>query len=74
MTRRGWWSEADQAEQEVLLDELVALWFEHRQRCSSTPCPALLAAAAELLEWRRRRLLRSRATSLRALQADQQAA
>ena len=69
-----WWTEADQAEQEVLLDELVALWFEHRQRCSSTPCPALLTAAGELLEWRRRRLLRSRATSLRALQADREAA
>lgn len=63
-----YWTRADEAENDVLLDELVAGYFAHRESCAERPCSHLQVGIEVLLEWRRRRMLRSRATWLRARQ------
>lgn len=70
------WTEADAAEQDVLVDELARCFMEHREECDictnwrskqpgATPCPALRIAIDVVLDWRRRRELLSRAEELR---------
>lgn len=59
---------ADEAELELLLDELLVRWEQHRGECSERPCPHLREAVGELLAWRRRRFLVTRAAALRAQQ------
>lgn len=43
---------------------------EHRDCVRCLPCPHLVSAIAEVLEWREARILRSRAEALRAAQQD----
>jgi len=65
------WTEADDAELDVLVDELVNGIGEHRPQCASCaagfpPCPHIRRAIEAVLEWRKARELRSRAEWLRA--------
>jgi len=64
------WTEADQAELDVLLHALTSGYVGHRQRCAQCagpePCPHVRRAIAEVLEWREARALLSRAEALRA--------
>lgn len=61
-----WWTEADAAEFDVLVWELVRLHGRHRDH------PDVAAAVGEavdaILDWRRARDLRSRAAYLRTMQ------
>jgi hypothetical protein len=66
-----WWTEADQAELDVLVNELVRAGFAHRAGCSICSaragwCEAMRDALEGLVEWRRGRELRSKAAWLRA--------
>ena len=66
-----WWTEADDAELDVLVHELVHGVFEHRPRCARCadgypPCPHVREAIEAVLEWRAARALLSRAEWLRA--------
>lgn len=67
-----WWTEADQAESEVLVRELVDGIWEHRPKCASCarsrtdgPCPHIRKAIEIVVEWHERRHLVSRAIWLR---------
>jgi hypothetical protein len=71
----AFWTDADEAELDVLVHTLVVDFFEHRERCSacrpnrseaSLPCPHLQKAIREVFEWRESRLLLSRAQALRS--------
>jgi len=67
----GWWTDADAAELDVLVYELVSGYFEHRPRCASCaaeqlPCPHFRKAIEVVVEWARTRELLSRAEHLRA--------
>lgn len=64
----GTWTAADEAELALVLDELVRGWFTHRDGCKQRPCPHLSEAVADMLDWRRRRVLMTRAAHLRARQ------
>jgi hypothetical protein len=63
------WSEADAAELDALVWELVTLVPEHRARCklcqdgrrTGLPCPRVGEAIEAVLDWHRRRRLLSRA-------------
>jgi hypothetical protein len=63
------WTEADRAESDVLVWELVTLAPEHRARCplcedgrrTGLPCPRVGEAIEAVLDWHRRRRLLSRA-------------
>ena len=79
--RPPWWSDADQAEYDLLIAEFVGSAFAHRERCSTCRaggpwCAALTEAFDALEEWRAGRELRSKAAHLRAAQdfADWKAA
>lgn len=66
-----WWTDADQAELEALVSELADGVAEHRPRCISCaaeypPCPHVRTAIETVVDWLRRRELRSRAQWLRA--------
>jgi hypothetical protein len=71
-----WWTEADDAELDLLVDELIRLEYAHRERCPvcsvgivRANCPKSCAAIEVVLGWRERRILRSKASWLRARQA-----
>jgi hypothetical protein len=68
----AWWTAADAAELEVLVHELVEVAFEHREHCEAcrrgNRCHVLGSAIDEVIEWRDRRALRSRAVWLRRCQ------
>ena len=73
-----WWTEADQAELDLLTLELVRCSFAHREGCRTCqgperPCAAMRDALAGVEEWRQGRILRSKAAYLRALE-DERAA
>jgi hypothetical protein len=75
---RPWWTEADAAELDVLLEEFVRVAFIHRGHCAICSaggpwCEPLREALDALLEWRRGRELRSKAEWLRARQEDRAA-
>lgn len=81
MSASPWWSEADQAELDCLLWELVDGIFEHRERCrrcvahrahekGSLPCPHVVKAIGIVVDWQHRRELVSRAAYLRAAEHD----
>ena len=70
------WTQADAAELDVLLHELVGAYFDHRDTCDhciacrarqagSTPCPYLASAIAIVLDWRQKRQLLTTAEELR---------
>ena len=60
------WTPADQAEQDVLVDELVTQAWPHRGKSGFRE--ALGEAVDVILEWRRRRELATLAVRLRARQ------
>jgi hypothetical protein len=68
-----WWTSADDAELDLLVDEFVRVAFVHRDRCSVCSaggpwCEPLHDAFDGLLGWRRGREFRSKAEWLRARQ------
>jgi hypothetical protein len=67
------WTQADQAELDVLLHALAADWFKHRPTCNADPCPHIQQAIAEVLDWREARALLSQAQALRAELGEQAA-
>lgn len=73
LREQPFWSAADRAELDVLVHELVADVFEHRENCpvcaaGYPPCPFVRAAIERVGEWRDDRMLRSQAAWLRARQ------
>jgi hypothetical protein len=67
------WTEADGAELDLVVHEMVDDVFEHRQGCETCaagypPCPWVRAAVERVIEWRDDRVLRSKAAWLRARQ------
>jgi hypothetical protein len=73
VTPPPWWTEADQAELDLLAHEFVRAALIHRQRCSICSagglwCRPLREAGDGLLDWRCGRELRSRAVWLRGQQ------
>jgi hypothetical protein len=65
-----YWTDADQAELEVAIWELVSMIDEHRPTCETCaagfpPCPVVAKAIEAVLEWRQRRALLSKAETLR---------
>jgi hypothetical protein len=67
----AWWTEADQAELDVVAWELTAAIRDHRRDClscwiGSSSCPSVRAAVEAVVEWVRVRSLRSRAVYLRS--------
>jgi hypothetical protein len=70
-----WWSEADEAEWQLLLYEFVGAAWAHRT-CTACQqqqgwCEPLAECWAGLLEWREGRTLRAKATWLRACEVAQ---
>lgn len=69
-----WFTDADLAEQEVLVRELVDGYFEHRESCpdcsqgNSGLCRPFKNAIYVVLHWREDRSARSFATAMRALE------
>jgi hypothetical protein len=72
------WTDADQAELDLLVHELVTAEFLHRERCETCligiPCAPLRRAVEAVVWWRHGRMLRSRAAWLREQLEDEQAA
>ena len=68
----AWWTDADQAELDVIVNKLVEATLAHREcaRCRERPawCPPMEAAFEAVLNWLRARRLLSRAEYLRARQ------
>lgn len=65
------WTAADQAELDVLLWELVTIFRRHRLHCTEcllgrSFCDPMRACVEIVIDWRERRLLRSKADWLRA--------
>jgi hypothetical protein len=68
-----WWTEADDAELDLLTAELVRVVFIHREHCATCRgergvlyCDGIGEAIAAVLDWRDGRVLRSKAAWLRA--------
>jgi hypothetical protein len=64
LREQAWWSDADQAELDLVVHELVDSVFAHD--CATCtiglrPCPQVQRAIAIALEWREARVLLSRA-------------
>jgi hypothetical protein len=76
--RHPWWTDADAAELDAIVHELVRAAWAHRDcaHCNEggTWCPAMREAAEAAFEWRRARALLSRAEFLRALHEETKAA
>jgi hypothetical protein len=66
----AFWTDADQAELDVLIRAVVVDWFKHRATCDAGPCPHLQEAIREVCDWREARILLSRAEALRAMQNE----
>ena len=71
LSKKRWWTDADQAELDVLVDAFVGAVLDHRCRCSvcSTGgpwCDALCDCLAIVVEFRNTRARRSEAEWLRA--------
>lgn len=70
LSEKRWWTDADQAELEVLIDAFVRGVLDHRARCPHCTthepwCENLRDAFDVVLEWRNTRARRSRAFWLR---------
>jgi hypothetical protein len=66
-----WWTEADQAELDLLCWALVDALFEHRPGCDTCQtgypsCLTVRAAIQPVIDWRQGRMLVSRAEHLRS--------
>jgi hypothetical protein len=63
-----WWTDADQAELDVITHQLVESVFSHRGAgcpvCAAgfPPCPKVQKAITVVIEWREARILLSQAT------------
>lgn len=73
MSAPPYWTDADAAEFDLLLDTFVDAYWHHRERCAICRrggpwCDPLREGLDLVVEWRRRRLLRSEAAYLRARQ------
>ena len=71
LLEQPWWSEADQAELELLVREFVLVARVHAERClrcGPTWCATLRKAFQAVMDWREIRILRSRAAFYRARQ------
>jgi hypothetical protein len=70
--RPVWWTDADAAERDALVDALVHGLPAHAARCRACSerrhCPHAQEALEVFLEWQRGRRLLSRATYLRRLE------
>jgi len=68
----AFWTDADDAELDVLVHALVADYLEHRELCAicatSEICPHVSKAISEVVEWRDARVLLSRAQALRRIE------
>ena len=83
MSHRPFWTAADGAELDVLLWALATGYDEHRKLCRACrpdpdpdapyPCPSLMRAVGEVVDWRDARALLSRAEALRT-QLEERAA
>jgi hypothetical protein len=65
-----WWTEADDAELDVLVRELVSVAGQHVNHCSVCSeggpwCPGMVEAFEVVVDWRDGRILRSKAAWLR---------
>lgn len=74
-----WWTAADQAELQLLTEELVDGAFNHRDGCPTCragdrTCQPIRDAIEVMLAWRHRRILHSQAAWLRAAQDVRDAA
>jgi hypothetical protein len=68
-----WWTAADEAELDLLIEEFTRVAFVHREKCSTCRaggpwCPPMVDALEAVFEWREGRVLRSKASWLRARQ------
>jgi hypothetical protein len=67
--RPAWWTDADEAERDALVDALVRGLPAHAARCRACSerrhCPHAQEALDLFMEWQRGRCLLSRATYLR---------
>ena len=73
LREQPWWTEADEAELDLLVTEFVRAVFAHRRGCSVCAaggpwCDVLRDAFEGLLEWRAGRILRSKGAWLRIRQ------
>jgi hypothetical protein len=73
LSRQIWWTEADESELDLLVHELVKAVHAHREACSTCKvgspwCAPLGDALQAVVDWRRGRVLRSKAAWLRARQ------
>jgi hypothetical protein len=76
LSQKPWWTEADRAEFDVLIDALVGAVLDHRQRCTICAaggpwCAALRDGLCIVIEWRNTRIRRSKAAWLAFLEEDQ---
>jgi hypothetical protein len=62
------WTGADEAEWELLVDELVVGYLDHLGQCQHERCGHLGPAVDAVIAWHRRRRLGSLAVYLRARQ------
>ena len=72
----SYWTEADAAELDVLIWELVKAVMIHRERCATCAgergilyCAPVCEAIEAVIEWRNGRVVKSKAAWLRARQA-----
>ena len=78
LSRQPWWTEADDAELDLLVHEFVRVVDIHRERCSICSanghcgpwCAPLREALEGVVEWRAGRILRSKAQWLRMRQTE----
>jgi hypothetical protein len=73
LNAQPYWTEADAAELDVLVHEVVRVAMIHRERCLTCrrergihDCAGMTAAIEAVIEWRDGRILRSKAAWLRA--------
>jgi hypothetical protein len=78
LRRQLWWTPADEAELELVAHELVGAILAHRAACSTCraghSCAIVAEAIGHALDWRKGRIVRSKAAWLRELQTTLEAA
>ena len=79
LSKQPWWTEADQAELDVLLNAFIDGVYLHREKCAVCRnggpwCDALRRGFEDVLDFRRSRAMLSKALYLRARQGFHEAA
>lgn len=73
LPQQPWWTDADDAELDVLVDAFLQGLWRHKPACAACDtgqlCASSVAALEVVLSWRRSRVLRSQAAWLRAQEA-----